>query len=196
MAGGFWWRGSEAGDLWESAHLSCVLWLPEPRGAALLLVLWCCWFLGLFPRVWVPLCQIPNKKEQKPCGNAGGGAAPPHPTDRPGLRGRAQPRAPRWAEPSSSARDPKESSVGPQTRILGLQSRLPSWERALGSRGSPKLSLSSTFAPRPPVPRARGGLGLQPGVPSPGLVPGAAGCAGRAGNVLWGPWRANSLLPP
>lgn len=123
-----------------------VPWLPEAQ-----LCSWPCPVLapGSVPQLRVPLCQIPHEKEQKPCRNAGGGAAPSHPGQQPGAavaspapeRGQGSPKAefcrtsvPRRASPArSSRRAAKPSSPGK--------------EHGPASGDGQNLSLSSTLSP-------------------------------------------------
>lgn len=163
-----------------------VLWLPKPPSCSSAL---CCWFLGVFPQVWVPLCQIQNENEQEPRGNAGlwAGAAPSSPLHHPGTAqgcsGRAQisARSPQNGQghPQKIPQNRVRWKSHPQTRILskeqlqGLKAIFPPGkEHGPGSWGSQKVSLSSTLSPtgRPRrlrefgVPCARAGVPVQPRV--------------------------------
>lgn len=206
LAGGFWWRGSEARDLWKSAHLSWhPLKAPEEQLCPQACAAGAAGFWGH------SLCQTRNGNEQKPRGKAGhcllgrSRPFPPHfyhPTERPGCSGAepsAPPRAPgtgraslKWAEiPQNRVR----RNSHPQTRIRGEEQPQgfnaifpPGREPGPGSWGSQKMSLSSTFSPAsgpgmapaagPEACESLGFLVHEPGGPCSGPGRGGAAHAG------------------
>lgn len=139
LAGGFWWRGSEAGDLWKSTHLSwCPLKAPEEQLCPGACAVVAAGFWG-FPRFGCPSVKHEMETSGNPAGMPGtiswGGAAPSHPTSITPRRGRAavapspalRQEPPEQAEPSSNGqRSPKTEFDGtaiPKRGSLARSSR-------------------------------------------------------------------------
>lgn len=145
LAGGFWWRGSEARDLWKSAHLSWhPLKAPEeqlcPRACA----------AGAAGFWGHSLCQTRNGNEQKPRGKAGHcllGRSRPFPplsshrearlqrcraqrSAKSPRNGPSQPQMGRDPPKQSSTEQPSPNADPWRGAAAGVQHHLPSWERA------------------------------------------------------------------
>lgn len=145
LAGGVWWRGSEAGDLWKSSHLSCCA--LAPRGAALPLP---CAVVAagsweVFPRFGCSSVQSQMETSRNPAGTLCPQQEQPLPTPPPSPHGAARaagalPRAPRtgWAILKRSEIPPKPEfdrkaipKHGSWARsTTGVQSHPPCRERA------------------------------------------------------------------